>query len=495
MMRASLIFLFAFFFSIAHAGIPDRVPRVLVHYVQLQQQDGSLLHTIFAVNGASLVPNSVSEGKYQGGVRIELQFHQNDSLVFQDAFEMLSPVVNDSLLLNGTFLHQSRYALKDGSYDLTMRVNDLLQPLNVQEISTEVEISTEKQALIISEPLFYSASTAEGSDIEPLIPTGDYLFPESARFFRFFAEVYNLNQQTQNKALAKFYLTDMEGKVLGSYASFKRIDPDAKVELSGGFDLSNLARGLYFLNIELLNREGEVLSHSQTLFYRKSQIENELSSEEETFLAAQNWLPSIDEVDSLTYLLDVLHPIGDNLERLQIDNMLETATPIQKKRFIAGFWGKYYPLETQQAFNQYMEVVSQTNKKYSTRVMRGYRTDRGRVYLQYGSPDLVEDRKYEPSMYPYEIWQYNRLRSNSSTEQVNRVFIFANLGSAGDLYQLLHSNADGEYFNERWSLMLNRRVLPQMDIDENGADIIQNGGRSNSNLIINGGSLDRINRR
>jgi GWxTD domain-containing protein len=200
-------------------------------------------------------------------------------------------------------------------------------------------------------------------------------------------------------------------------------------------------------------------------------------------------------VDSLTYLLDVLHPLGDALERVTIDNLLDNGTPVQKKRFIAAFWEKYYPLNTQAAYEDYMKVVQQMNRKYGTRALRGYRTDRGRVYLQYGAPDLVEERKYEPSMYPYEIWQYNRLNSNSSTPQVNRVFIFANLASGGDQYDVIHSNAEGEFFNDRWSIQLNRRVLPQMDIDENGSDVIQHGGRSNSNLIINGGSIDRVNRR
>ncbi len=152
-------------------------------------------------------------------------------------------------------------------------------------------------------------------------------------------------------------------------------------------------------------------------------------------------------------------------------------------------------LTAQQTFGRYVDEVERVDQIYGARVMPGYRTDRGRIYLQYGPPDLVEDRKYEPSMYPYEIWQYNRLSSAASTDQVNRIFVFANTESAGDLYRIIHSNAEGEFFNNRWMLVLNRRVLPQMDIDETGSDFIQHGGRVNSNMIINDASMDRLNRR
>jgi GWxTD domain-containing protein len=191
----------------------------------------------------------------------------------------------------------------------------------------------------------------------------------------------------------------------------------------------------------------------------------------------------------------MLHPIADALERRQIDQLLENGSDLQRRRFIAGFWSQRYGAQSAGRFRSYLSAVRSVNDRFDARTTPGYKTDRGRVELQYGRPDLIEDRKYEPSTYPYEIWQYNRLRSESTQNQVNKVFIFANLSSAGDQYELIHSNAFGEVFNPRWSLVLNKRILPGMDIDETGSDIIQHGGRSNSNLIINGGSLDRVNRR
>lgn len=478
----------------AQASDVSRFPKVLVHYVQLQQAEGnSILHTVFAVRGSSLIPRKMGEGTFQTGVRIEMQFYKGDSLFFQDAFNMLSPVVSDSLDLNTTFLHQNRYALKDGVYKLVMKVNDVAAQNAVQEISTQVRVKTEKKEAVISEPILFTG--ANSSNMDPLIPSGDYFLAESTDKLQFAVEAYNLSNHVEGKALAKYYLSDGANNIMSNYASFDRIETAPVVQLKGGFNVSELTRGLYFLNIEILNQEGEVISKSQTLFYRQSSLEKLEGEMDETQFASMLWLPPVSDVDSLNYLVDALFPVTDNLDRNQINNLLDYGTPIQKKRFVANYWTTKHPDNPEQSFKEYMSVVANMNKRYGTRAVPGYKTERGRVFLQYGAPDLVEDRKYEPSMYPYEIWQYNRLSSASSREQVNRVFIFANLSSAGNHYELIHSNAEGEMFNDRWSVMLNRRVLPQMGIDETGSDIIQHGGRSNSNLIINGGSMDRINRR
>ena len=91
-------------------------PRVQMHYVQLQQEnDKSLMHTVFAIDGSSLV---ASPKRTEPTLErcIELLFTQEDSLVFGDAFEMYSPAVKDSSALQMTFLHQNRYLLEDGQY-------------------------------------------------------------------------------------------------------------------------------------------------------------------------------------------------------------------------------------------------------------------------------------------------------------------------------------------------------------------------------------------
>lgn len=480
---------------LAEAQMGRSFPRVQMHYVQLQQNnDKSLIHTVFAVDGSSLVASAQEDGTYTGAVRIELLFTQEDSLVFGDAFEMYSPAVKDSSALQMTFLHQNRYLLEDGQYQLRMRVNDLANKGAVQEIQTEIDIRTEREQITLSDPLLFVAEDPKKQP-DPLLPSGDYFIAQNISGLHFNCEVYNLEGSAEGSVLLRYYLSDQKEEVLSEYGSFKRLAAAADLKLNGGLNISELPRGLYYLHLDLLSRKGDTLDSHKILFYRQSDIESEDYAEHAQLLDGTDWLPPLSEKDSLRSLVDMLHPIANALERRQIDQLLENGSDLQRRRFIAGFWSQRYGAQSADRFRSYLSAVRSVNARFDARTTPGYKTDRGRVELQYGRPDLIEDRKYEPSTYPYEIWQYNRLRSESTQNQVNKVFIFANLSSAGDQYELIHSNAFGEVFNPRWSLVLNKRILPGMDIDETGSDIIQHGGRSNSNLIINGGSLDRVNRR
>lgn len=480
---------------LAESRTNSSFPQVQMHYVQLQQEnDKSLIHTVFAVEGNSLVASAQEDGTFIGAVRIELLFTQEDSVVFGDAFEMYSPAVKDSSDLQMTFLHQNRYLLEDGQYVLRMRVNDLANKGAVQEIQTQIDVRTERKQITLSDPLLFVAEDPKKQP-DPLLPSGDYFVAENIQRLHFNCEAYNLDKSGEGSFLLRYYLSNMKAEVLGEYGSFSRLTAAPDLKLNGGLNISELPRGLYYLHLDLLSRKGDTLDSHKTLFYRQSDIESEDYSEQAGILDGMDWLPPLSEKDSLRSLVDMLHPIADALQRRQIDQLLNNGTDVQRRRFVAGFWSQRYGAQAGDRYKIYLKAVRSVNARFDARTTPGYKTDRGRVELQYGRPDLIEDRKYEPSSYPYEIWQYNRLRSESTQNQVNKVFIFANLSSAGDQYELIHSNAFGEVFNPRWSLVLNKRILPGMDIDETGSDIIQHGGRSNSNLIINGGSMDRVNRR
>ncbi|MCL2512198.1 MAG: GWxTD domain-containing protein, partial [Bacteroidales bacterium] len=99
---------------------------------------------------------------------------------------------------------------------------------------------------------------------------------------------------------------------------------------------------------------------------------------------------------------------------------------------------------------------------------KGYQTDRGRVYLQYGPPTIVVDRSFDTGnsgftsnleddsyqdggLVPYQIWRYDILGA-----QRVRTFVFANKHIAAQSYDLIHSDAQGENYNPQWQTELSR---------------------------------------
>ena len=104
----------------------------------------------------------------------------------------------------------------------------------------------------------------------------------------------------------------------------------------------------------------------------------------------------------------------------------------------------------------------------------GYKTDRGRVYLQYGPPDFIRDEKNFVSAMklgtqghiyylPYQLWRYNKLE----TDDQNRCFIFWDEFRNG-AYMLLNSNARGEVRDPLWERRLCGQQLEEGMVGEVG---------------------------
>ena len=103
---------------------------------------------------------------------------------------------------------------------------------------------------------------------------------------------------------------------------------------------------------------------------------------------------------------------------------------------------------------------------FGSRQVKGYLTDRGRVYLQYGAPNDVKEVPSDPVTLPYEIWDYYYLNNQSNVK-----FVFYDPVLTGNDYELLHSNLYGEVQNPNWRMHLVRRIQTQRDIyDPNPVD-------------------------
>ena len=112
----------------------------------------------------------------------------------------------------------------------------------------------------------------------------------------------------------------------------------------------------------------------------------------------------------------------------------------------------------------YNEQVKIANKEFGSGRIKGYLTDRGRVFLQYGPPNYRNPYLNEPNAYPYEIWEYLKLNS-----QNNRKFVFYNADLVSNNFKLLHSDVIGEKYDNRWQMVLTKRVEQGPDLDKEKA--------------------------
>ncbi|NLA23627.1 MAG: GWxTD domain-containing protein, partial [Bacteroidales bacterium] len=169
--------------------------------------------------------------------------------------------------------------------------------------------------------------------------------------------------------------------------------------------------------------------------------------------------------DTLKFYIRSLRPIATPNEFKFIDTQVKKADMETMKNFFSSFWSKRDMIDPNSEWIIYKEQVDFVNKWYTTPINQGFETDRGIVYLKYGTPNDIYVSKHEPSAYPYEIWQYYRVGVEN-----NRRFVFYNPNIVGEEYQLLHSDVTGEIKNPNWERFLNVRNNSMYNFDQRSSD-------------------------
>jgi len=139
-------------------------------------------------------------------------------------------------------------------------------------------------------------------------------------------------------------------------------------------------------------------------------------------------------------------PISTANEIKYAENVLHQRDTLIKAKYFHNFWQNRDPSNPAKAWEAYHKQVVKVNKSYSTLLYKGYETDRGRIYLQYGSPN---DKELFEGGRPYEIWQYYKVKN-----QRNVKFVFYQVNIGSDDFELIHSNAIGEITNNNWESLV-----------------------------------------
>ena len=87
---------------------------------------------------------------------------------------------------------------------------------------------------------------------------------------------------------------------------------------------------------------------------------------------------------------------------------LKSAEPEDRRGAYTSFWKSRDPVpstERNEAEIEYFGRVEYSNRHFGG-LIEGWKSDRGRIYIQYGKPDEVDKHPFEIDRYPYEIWYY-----------------------------------------------------------------------------------------
>ena len=435
----------------------------------------------------SVVGNSVSfrkntQGKFQAQVEVGVLFSQGGQIKASKKYTLMSPEVTDTLHRQN-FIDQQRFALEPGEYDFEQMVTDKNiggKTLSVKKKITvdfpQVKVNVSDIELLSS---FVQAPvpgplTRNGYDLLPYM--ADFFYPEDVKEITFYAEVYNTKAilGENEKFLISYYIESYErNSALSQYSAFRKETTGPVSILLSKFNIAELPSGNYNLVVDIRNKSNESVARKKVFFQRKNPgVKTGVDPQDLASITVENTFASrITGKDTLKEYLRSLRPVASPSEKGFLDNQLKLADEKLMQQFLYNFWQSRNPLAPEEGWVRYCKEVKAVNAKFGTYNYRGYETDRGRVYLQYGPPDKMEQYPSEPNAYPYEIWGYYTLsdKSKLNPSQNNKQFIFFNREQATNNYQILHSDALSETHDDNWQMKLHARTVQSNDFEHKTA--------------------------
>jgi GWxTD domain-containing protein len=446
---------------------------------------GPYVETYLSVIGSSVKLIKNQRSNYQGMVEISMRFLQNDEIKGAKKYVLNGPEIVDSTAIVN-FIDQQRFVLPNGDYQLEVTIMDK----NVADphpftTRTSIHIDISLDQVTISDIQLlesYSRSTTPGVLTKSgydLVPYVSAFYPENISKLRFYAEAYHTAKIVGDgqKLLISYFIESFDKKIKNtSYAAFTKPASAEVNAVMGEFNIESLPTGNYNLVIEVRDRENKLLADKRSFFQR---LNKEIPLDQTRLQAidiSNAFVTNYKSKDTLIDYIRSLRPISTTSEIQFAENLLKETKIELLQQYFYNFWMLRDELDPKTTWVNYHKEVLKTNREFTSFGIKGYDTDRGRVYLQYGPPDQRNAVNSDPSSYPYEIWQYNSLvnksqqLTNPGNRQSDKRFVFYNPDLVTNRYPLIHSDARGELQNNRWQMLLNKRTVPSSNTDEEKVD-------------------------
>ena len=424
------------------------------------------------VNGKTVMYAANNQGKYEAEVRITVQAFQEDALINQLDYILVSEPFEDSdATTKPNFGDIQNLQLPDGEYILRFSVQDKHANTKPVHYSDLAVLNYPQDNVSISDISFYQNINRKpqgdifdkyGFSLEPLFY--GYV-PETMYNLPFSCEIYNTDKFAGNDEpiTIKAYITCFENNLMpyseARYTTQVKAKPVAVTV--GEIGIFKLPSGNYNLVVDVFSKDSVLLATNSN-FFQRNNPGVALNLEDITSINITNtFVDQIKDAEQLLEYVRFLYPISTPIEKDFYTLRMKSISTESLKKFFYAFWVKRDPVNPEKAWNEYLEKVKHVNKVFGCKLVQGYRTDRGRVYLQYGPPNSLFESPYDSHSYPYEIWHYYYC-----VDQSNVKFVFYNTDLVSNDYELLHSDKRGELQDPYWRLKVTQRKTPLYNPDQ-----------------------------
>lgn len=370
-------------------------------YLNFMDDDGQSRVDLFIQVPFKEIQFIKSSKGFQGGYSVTVSIYQDDkeTLVFEKVWteKITSPSYKKSISRESFNLSFRSINLVPGEYFIKTILAD---KESHQEYLSErmFKVKDYKVKPAISDILF-STNKKNSNDNSKIIPNISRNISNSKVGLNFFFEVYTDSSTVSN---IEFHIADKNGKII--YSKFrKQTFNETKTQIYYSINDTTLNFGTYILTVILKDNDG-----------------NQISIAKKPFFSRWVGLPaSVQDIDeAIAQLLYIASPSD-------IEYMEEGKTEREKIMRFLQYWKSKDPSpgnEENQVFEEYFNRVSFANENFSS-YTKGWRSDRGMVFIILGAPNNIDRHPFEYDSKPYEVWQYYDL---------NKSFVFIDHSGFGD---------------------------------------------------------------
>lgn len=453
-----------------------KLKAYLSYYTFNTPEQEPYLETHISVNGNSVEYLKNTKNIYQGSIGITMVIKQDDKIITAEKYNLLSPELKDTLNISSNFIDQKRYKLPNGKYTFELSIVDNSNEKSSELVKQDFEINYVKNKIEVSDVILIESYTKASGNKQfnrngfEMLPFVNNFLPTNVTKLTFYSEIYNTQIAAPNESfLLSYYLQNANGNnKLSNYVQNRKVLAKDVIVLLNEFDISLLPSGSYYVVVELRNRNNEIIASKSNFFLRSNKA---LSGDLSTIsgIAFDNSFAAKYSKDQMIENIKCLAPISIQQEMDYTKTLLANNDETLMRQYLIYFWEKRHPGESAIRWAEYEEQVKIVNEKFSSPFTKGYATDRGIIFLKYGAPNNIRFNDMDNQAYPYEIWQYFKIKTFS-----NRKFIFFSPDNIRNEMVLLHSNLVGERNDPQWKYKILART---MKYDEDNVDADYYGKR------------------
>jgi GWxTD domain-containing protein len=446
---------------------------------------------LFGTEGNSLSWKRNPDGKFYGRSGFVLSINDSTRNYFAERMDFNTPLLADSAGMNQTFSAWKVIDLPAGKYQVEMLVFDALSSDTSKErVSFTVDLKDARQEVQLSDLLFLEPSAfRKGMPVfeqSAAAVRNSPFFSRTDTLLRFYAEAHGLIQKMPSGAplVSRFRILKQDSREsLDEFGRISRIKAGPNLAWITDLAIRNLPSGNYILSWDLIDTAGKFIARTSRNFQRSNPGMTPGLSSAEVLARAPDLASELLSLpaEDCRHLVASLFPLSNASDQPVIDYLRKKGTDQDQRNFLTEFWSKKDPQNALVSFRKFRQNVAEADRKYGTQTMKGYQTERGRVYIQYGKPDMVENEisdRFRKAMVnlntvPYEIWFYYSMEEPVKQTDVQFVFVQQNRGNNN--YKLLHSSGIGEVRNTDWRKAVENNATYNFDrLDPNDRNEISN---------------------